>query len=545
MARATRAQGREHQVARVLQRLILRTSRGPLAPVWALVHNVVARSVASLVCWREADAAVYLGGSLGRGEPVYGLSDIDLIIVAPGFHSPGSARARIRRRWERLTRLVPVLPALVADFFVYEEHELREAVEAPVLSYGLERARPPSTFFRSGHDLDEAELAVRPGPFGATVEWRLIAGRDRRPVARPRDPQYHRLVAWLELQFWWRQAFSACLRPDALHVPFLCVKLVAEPARLWLWLVEGERLFGRRAVLRRALARLPEEEPALRMALELERRLGRRPSPPLAEALGALSRLTARLAVRMGSDVASAGSTAVELEWEGSRPADGPPGRALILPLVDWRACVAPERPDATLVVEDEDARDPQVVARLAAEADGTCQPAIMLEDLLVLPAGETALTKLRAVQCGLTDPVSFALCRGRTSALFPEVRGWSAIDWARRAVAEHRAWLEHSGRWSDGGYEWIAPPASSAAADGRTLGMLLTAARAAIFHESLLSGGPALPLTVAAIAARLDPLGHEAAARYGAWRACGEPPEAGVVSSLRDTVRGLRAYSD
>lgn len=545
MARATREQGREHRAARLLQRLILRTSRGPLTPVWSLVHKVVAHSVASLVCWRERETAVYLGGSLGRGEPVYGLSDIDLIIVAPSFQSPGNARARIRRRWKKLIDLAPVLAGLVADFFVYEEHELREVVEAPVLSYGLERTRPPSTFFGSGHDLDEAELRVRPGPFGPTVEWRLIAGRDRRPVARPRDPQYHRLIAWLELQFWWRQAFSACLRPDALHVPFLCVKLVAEPARLWLWLVEGERLFGRRAVLRRALARLPEEEPALRMALELERRLGRRPSPPLVEAFAALSRLTARLAVRMASDVVSAGSTAVELEWEGHRRVDRSSGRTRTLPLVDWRACVAPERPDATIVVEDEDARDPQVVARLAAEADEAGQPAIVLEDLLVLPAAESALTKLRAVQCGLTDPVSLALCRGQATALFPEVRGWSAIDWARRAVAEHRAWLELSGRWSDRGYEWIAAPASSAAADGRTLGMLLTAARAAIFHETLVSGAPALPLTIGAIATHLDPIGDEAAARYRAWQAHGEPPEAALVGSLRETVCGLRAYRD
>ena len=44
--------------------------------------------------------------------------------------------------------------------------------------------------------------------------------------------------------------------------------------------------------------------------------------------------------------------------------------------------------------------------------------------------------------QCEVTDPVSFALARGALVANFPNVPGFSIQDTARRALAEHAAWL-------------------------------------------------------------------------------------------------------
>jgi hypothetical protein len=327
-------------------------------------------------------------------------------------------------------------------------------------------------------------------------------------------------------------------------VPFLCVKLVAEPARLWLWLVEGERIFGRREVLRRALERMPEEELALRRALELERTLERRPAPPLAEVLNTLLRLSARLATRMATEVVGAGTTTVELVWEGAEGVMKGPRTARLLPLVDWRACAAPARPDETLALVETDARDPSALASLAADCESIHQPVVAVDQLLVLPTASGGRAKLRCIQCALTDPVSLALVAGETHAVFPNVAGWSARDWARRAVAEHRAWLETPGRCSTGGHEWLAPPMPSTAIDGRTLAMLLTAARAGLFQESLERGSATLLLTVAAIAQRLGPIADETVGSYSDWRARGSTPAAGTVERLRAAVRALPAYN-
>src|SRR5205807_4452577 len=76
-----------------------------------------------------------------------------------------------------------------------------------------------------------------------------------------------------------------------------------------------------------------------------------------------------------------------------------------------------------------------------------------------------------------VSDPVSAALSRSRDGAAFPGLRGWSASDGARRAVAEHRPWV-HS--------------------DRADVARLLTAARAGLFLESL-DYEPVLPLTPAA----------------------------------------------
>ena len=46
-------------------------------------------------------------------------------------------------------------------------------------------------------------------------------------------------------------------------------------------------------------------------------------------------------------------------------------------------------------------------------------------------------------LQAWFTDPVSFAVLTGSSLAVFPRVRGWCASDWARRAVAKRRAWLD------------------------------------------------------------------------------------------------------
>src|SRR5919199_466151 len=116
---------------------------------------------------------------------------------------------------------------------LYEATELREAAAGSALV-------ADGPVLLGDVAADEAGPRKRPRVGHATADWRLVARPERRPPRRDQDRQEARIAAWLELQFIWRGTFTACVNPGAPYVPYLCVKLVADPVRVWMWLAHGE-----------------------------------------------------------------------------------------------------------------------------------------------------------------------------------------------------------------------------------------------------------------------------------------------------------------
>jgi hypothetical protein len=546
-----------------VRHFIVRTQWGVLRPAWALAFELILRGVAFSI-WRTQRLAVYVGGTFGRGEPIYGISDIDLIVVtANDGGTPGPSRAGLQERWSRLCRAVPPISWLVAEVYMYEEQELREVTSATCLTYGLDRTLPglrahPAAFEGSGAPVDEGGLLLRPGLW-PTREWRLLAGEDLRPAAMP-DAHGSRHAAWLELQFWWRFAYAACLDPSGPHVPYVCVKVVAEPARIWLWLAHGERLLRRRDVLERAAELLPEEEAAIRQALELHDRLHRSPAPPLADLLPCMLRLSTRIARLIETELADVGETPVHLvPGSNKRPIVAASARdtldriaaawpgATPRPLLDWRARTLPQAEDEVFAVIPGRADDPTLLAAAASATANMVYTAVRAHALLAFPIPPSARAGVRALQCRSSDPVSFAVADGLSTAGFPDFPGWSARDCALRAVAEHHAWL-HGGtgaRALSRGEE-LAPPLAVT-----TLGRLLSAARAAAFLESLDADEPRLALTLSSAAEMLadvpgsgTALADDVRAAYEDACVDGRAPTERSLSALFRVVCALSAYA-
>jgi predicted nucleotidyltransferase len=552
------------------QRVLLRTDQTPMRALWRGAHEVAIRLVAASLA-RRSRASVFVKGSFGFGDPVYGVSDIDLVVVVPSADeraADAQSVAHVKRRWRRIVGLFPPLNELF-HIFVYDSRSLRDAASAPCLTFGLDQQPPNAAFFGSRPLADEMGLQERPELYGPTREWRCVAGSRANLSVPPDDVSRRRIASWLELQFWWRYVFPVCVDPRGPRLPYLCVKLVAEPARIWLWLAHGERYFSRVKALHRALQLLPEEEEALRSALELHRALPTSPAPPLGEMLPHLVRLSSLVAGELGHQVEEAGGTMVELH--------GATGRVITdrglsslndtpwLPLVDWRARTVPPIPDEVFRVTEADPSDPVALAAAALTEHRGEYQALRGDRLLIFPAvraegrsrgsepeeGSARFNrvKLRGIQCPPTDPVSFALANGETSAVFPNVPGWSAHDCAGRAVAEHAAWL--AAGHTDGDVRgWISAQTTGAPPSAVSLGRLFTAARAALFLESL-PGRPRLALTVDAVGRMLadrDPAKagavDDAVAGYAAWRSGhGAEPSSRLVNVFAAIVAELPGY--
>jgi hypothetical protein len=321
--------------------------------------------------------------------------------------------------------------------------------------------------------VDDLNVASRPMLEPPARAWHRLSGPPRLPSAAEPAADQRGRIAWLELQHWWRYAFDASVATGP-QTPYLCVKLASEPARIWLWLVHGERVPSRREALRRGIESIPEERETFERALELQRALPHSPDPPLAPALEAFFRLTARMARRLAEEVEAEGFEDVRL----IRGEDE-------LPLVDRRALTWPSPVEEMLTPMTGDPADPATLEAATMTGRGSAYPALRRDDLLVLPAQPHHRTLMRAVQSPLTDPVSFAVLDGSPVARFSRAAGWSIEETATRAVAEHRAWLQAGG---------------IGATSAETMGLLFAAARAGLLQESIDSGEPELALTAAAV---------------------------------------------
>lgn len=499
---------------RALSSVMVRTEQGPLRPLWAGLHAGLLRAASAYLRRGHPDSAVFIRGSFACGDPAYGLSDMDVIVVLAGSTRAGGwHRERLEQRWRRLCRAIPGLARVIA-LKVYEEAELADAAGTTALTYGLGSAAAGALFHGEGLSNRHYALRTRPDLYGATRDWRHLAGPDRRPPV-PVTTGHDRLVAgWLELQCWWRYVAWCCLHPEDRKVPYYCFKFVAEAARIWLWVAHGERTDGRLDALRRATRLMPADEALVARVLATRRDLASCPGNLLSEVLAWLVCFSSRLAGFIATQVQEVGSTDVSLCCaDTSRPP---------VPLVDWRALVMGEPPDGRLILSPSSPCTVAAIARAALAEQRGSHVALQAPGVLVLPSADldsrpVPRGALRTIQCDASDPVSLAVVRGDRTASFPNVRGWSAIDLARRAVAEHRMRVLRLRK---------RPVIST---DQQAL--LLSAARAALFLESLEDGEPQLHISGSDIAEAL-------AARYRPRAVAAEDPE-----DLERAVSDLPAF--
>ena len=395
---------------------MIRTGRGPLRPVWRFTYATLIHALARVLRIASADA-VYVRGSFASGEPIYGLSDLDLIAVTRRDSVSDAPRSqRLRQRIARVYDSLPVVKDAV-ELSVFEVGELERAAFSPFATYpydpALGTATPRARFFGD---------SVRPQPFGARPDaggrlygplrwWRLVAGRDYAAALPESPPEYRWLWAWSDLQFFWRHAPRRAVDPASAHTPYFSTKMIAEPAALWLWL-QGEQR-APRAVdsLERTSVLMPEERETLERARELRKALPERTDSLLVEAFGFLLRVTFRITALLAEEVSRVGTTEIRLFGRAAEVVPAPTFDAAVaglvpagtalepLPLVDWRARLGLELPDEALVLLPGDPADPKLVGAVALAAAESRNPSTRCE------AATFSSCRTRAEVCVRSQP--------------------------------------------------------------------------------------------------------------------------------------------
>lgn len=403
---------------------------------------------------------------------------------------------------------------------VHDRGELHRLAGVSALTLGLEDhggADAPAAYSGEGATIDAIRALERPGIAGPGGDWRLLSGEEVRPPGPPGEPGM--ADAWLELLYWWRWVPSVCAQPRSPRAADICAKLLAESAAVRWALLERERPPGsERALVSAAGVRGAEESAELYEALS---EFGVRAGASVERALPAALAIAADVAAAIASRLRPLGRTKVALEGisRGRPLGEG-------LPLADWRAVVCPPAPFESFRVLDGSPADPAKLARLGSWS-GEPQPALAGGALIVMPSRVLIRSRMRAIKAPFSDPVSFAMLAGDREAFFPDAPGWSARDWATRAVAEHAALL-----------------AAGAGEGSDEAAALITAARAGLFLQSLEEGTPALAVSPHALLDALGRLpGGSAAEELAAAVRDGKEPDPAALSALRGLVSSLPAY--
>ena len=186
---------------RLPQRLALRTGRGPFRPLWAAMHVGLIWAVARWVTASSKSSRIYLKGGFGFGEPRYGLSDVDMIVVTEEDPcSPGVNRKRVEERWRRLRLRLPPLGELF-QLWVYEQSDVNALDRDSYLTFGCGEPAGHSGaqagFLGGRRPHDPMALLDHPGLYGPQRDWRRVGS-----TGRPPEPISGRLArgvyAWLE-----------------------------------------------------------------------------------------------------------------------------------------------------------------------------------------------------------------------------------------------------------------------------------------------------------------------------------------------------------
>ena len=189
-----------------LQGLAVLTQFPPFTWLYRQIYALAVRLCVRRLQRIRGVGAIYLRRGLASGRPLYGLSDIDLLVMVDRGQ-PNRVRAQVRYQYELLRRLIPMLPE--GELALYDPEEFRTLHEQ-------------SPFYR--HRFEQGRR-----------HWQRLFGEDIfRHLPPPPPPEEERSLALQELSPAWYYLAQELTQGDARPAfvrRYVAYKSLAESAR--------------------------------------------------------------------------------------------------------------------------------------------------------------------------------------------------------------------------------------------------------------------------------------------------------------------------
>jgi len=240
---------------RLLQRVAVHTQFSPFVWFYRAIYALAVRLCVRRLRRIRGVHSIYLRRGLAGDRPVYGLSDIDLLVIVGSANREDTA-ARVRHQYRLLRRMVPMLADL-GELEVYDPGQFSLLHDySPFYRLRFERGRR---------------------------EWKRLFGEDVFESSPPVAGE-ERLLAAEELGPAWRLLAEELLpsggRPSFMRA-YLAYKAVAEAARATL-IARGEEVqISRDTAVARASQVCPEVAEALRSVQRFRQKLSSPRSIPV------------------------------------------------------------------------------------------------------------------------------------------------------------------------------------------------------------------------------------------------------------------------
>lgn len=214
-------------IKNLIQRIVIVSSFPPFSYFYRKFYDLSV-AVATLLLRRvDGVSAIYLRRGVATDEIVYGLSDIDLLVIVAGKDKEEQlAKERVRATYDKLSHFIPLFGQGDRELEVYSDSEFLNTY----IDYDFYRYR-----------FDDGKHT-----------WKLLFGKDMvKTLPQLEDSELY-LPATEELKTWWRLLtveFTHDINYPEFKKKYLWYKAIAEASRVYLFVCHGKSVQSRGVAL--------------------------------------------------------------------------------------------------------------------------------------------------------------------------------------------------------------------------------------------------------------------------------------------------------